>query len=546
MEYIVSLLSTVGPFFILLGFLIFFHELGHFAVARYFGVRVEVFSIGFGKTILKFKKGDTEYRISLFPLGGFVKMYGDNPTAEVPEEQKAYSFIHKPVWPRIAIVLAGPMANLLLALVIFFIIGLSGETQVAATLGDIKLDTTAYSAGLRPGDQVLKVNDQEVKSFEQLESEIAKYPQQEVILTVNRNTEELSFRAPTTMLENPNILSTKTQIPQIEGLTMYSSSTHISFVEDTIWADAGLKPLDKIESINGTPLTTLRDLNHFLSTVSDGDTLNIVASRMTDQPNKPEEVKVQTVYEASRSSLENTELYLGQVQQGSPAEKAGLKRGDKIIQINDLVIDQWDTLLNFVKNYEESQGALNIKFIRDFKEQEIQVTPLMKSMMNARAQEERRPIIGITPGIFIQIPEQVSVPAGGLLASLRYSGTQTYKWTIWTINSIKKVVVGEVSHKNLGGLFTIGQVASQSFKVGWTYFLQMMGIISINLFLLNLIPIPVLDGGHLLFFSIEALRGKPVSPQKMEIAFLFGFVVLASLMGFTLFNDIQRIFFSGW
>lgn len=546
MEYILELLRAIGPFFILLGLLIFFHELGHFAVARYFGVRVEVFSIGFGKTLLKFRRGDTEYRISLFPLGGYVKMFGDNPTAEVPEEQRAYSFIHKPVWPRIAIVLAGPIANLILALVIFFIIGLSGETQLAPTIGSIKQNTAAYQAGLRNGDKVLKVNGKAIQSYEQLESEVALYPDQEVTLSVLRSGEELELKVPTTLQDNPNILSTKKLTAQIEGLTIYASAPHIAFTENTLWAQAGLKPLDKIESINGVAFTTTRELHAYLYQLNDGDSMDIKASRLTDDPKNPLPIQAQAVFNKHTASLENSEPYIGEVQPGSPAEKAGLKRGDRIIQINDKSIEVWDDLLMTIQKYDESQGALNIKFIRDFKEQELQVVPLMRTLMNARAQEERRPLLGIVPGVFVTLPEKISVPAGGIFASMKYSVAQTYRWTIWTINSIKKVVVGEVSHKNLGGLFTIGQVASQSFQVSWTYFLLMMGIISINLFLLNLIPIPVLDGGHLLFFTIEAIRGKPVSPQKMELAFMFGFVVLISLMGFTLFNDVQRIFFSGW
>lgn len=546
MEYIFELLSTVGPFFILLGFLIFFHELGHFAVARYFGVRVEIFSIGFGKTLVKYKHGDTEYRLSLFPLGGYVKMYGDNPTAEVPEDQQAYSFFHKPVWPRIAIVLAGPLANLILALFIFFVIGITGETQIAAQLGDIKENTPAYDAGLRSGDKVLKVNDKDIKSYEQLESAIALYPDQEVTIKVLRDGDELDVVAKTELRDNPNILSTKVLTPQIEGVSIYSNAAQIGFSGDSIWAQAGLKPLDKITQINDKPVENFRSLNKVIAGLTDGDELKIQVSRMTNDPKNPEALSFDATYDSNNSAFESTELYLGQVQANSPAEKAGLKRGDKITHINGNEIVAWDNLLEIVKNYNEDQGALNIQYLRDFNEHQIEVVPLMKSLMNAKAQEEKRPIIGIVPGIFVQIPEQVSVPAGGVLASVGYSANQTYKWTIWTINSIKKVVVGEVSHKNLGGLFTIGQVASQSFKVSWTYFLQMMGIISINLFLLNLIPIPVLDGGHLLFYTIEALRGKPVSPQKMEVAFFFGFVVLVSLMGFTLFNDVQRIFFSGW
>lgn len=548
MEHLLSLIQTVGPFFLLLGFLIFFHELGHFAIARYFGVRVEVFSIGFGKTLLKYKRGDTEYRLSLLPLGGYVKMYGDNHNAEIPEDQKPFAFLHQPVWPRIAIVLAGPMANLILALIIFFVIGLTGETQMSATLGDIKPNTAAYNAGLRPGDKVLALNDQKIRSYEELESSIANYPNQDVTLKVMRDQTELSVEVPTAYQENPNILSSRSSIPQIDGLTIYSNASNIAFDKDSIWAQAGLKPLDKVTKINEQKIKTFRQLESVIAQAQDGDSLKLEVERKATSNLKasPKTFSIEVIYDQKNGAFETTELYLGEVQESSPAEKAGLKYGDKILSIDGQKMKNWEDLLQTVKNYDEAQGPLTIEYVRDFEVQTLEVQPLMRSLMNARAQEEKRPIIGIVPALYVHLPDPVKVAAGGLLASAGYSYKQTVKWTIWTINSIKKVIVGEVSRKNLGGLFTIGQVASESFKVGWTYFLQMMGIISINLFLLNLIPIPVLDGGHLLFFGIEALRGKPVSPQKMEIAFLFGFVVLVSLMGFTLFNDVQRIFLSGW
>lgn len=565
MSYIISLLQTVGPFFLLLGLLIFIHELGHFSVARFFGVRVETFSIGFGKKILKFKHGDTEYRISIFPFGGFVKMFGDNPLAQVSPEEQKYSFIHKPVSARIAIVLAGPLMNLVLAFFVFFGIGLYGEPQISAELGDISEVTAAYKAGLRSGDRIISVNGTQATSYDnalKLISEAGSSANIEVL----RNKEKLTFDIPTEIKSNPNILSSEREIPQIEGLTMYSSLPLLGLTDSTSsWAQAGLQSLDQIKEINSQKISTTRDFKASLESLAKESSFKVTFSREVIKEKsqaKTSEQDAQTntenekiidgeivktvVVENKNLTFESTEMYVGRVQPGSPAEKMGLKRGDKILEISGTPVNKWETLIETVKAKGTSEQTLDFKVLRNYETLTVSVKPIIKSIMNEKGQETFRPIVGIEPALYIKVPDQIFVPAGGFLASISYAAHSTWKWSVWTINSILRVVQGEVSHKNLGGFITIGQVAKESFKVGWSYFFQMMGIISINLFLLNLFPIPVLDGGHLVFYTIEALRGKPVSPQKMEIAFMFGFAVLMSLVGLTLFNDIQRVFLSGW
>ncbi|NCN95787.1 MAG: RIP metalloprotease RseP, partial [Bdellovibrionales bacterium] len=172
-HYIQQTLSSIGPFVLLLGLLVFVHELGHFVVAKWCGVRVEVFSLGFGKKLLQYKHGDTVYCISMIPLGGYVKMYGDNFNADVPEEEKAKSFIHKPVSQRIAVVLAGPLMNLIFAVFLFTLIGFIGDRQPAAVVGDIAESSQAYTSGLRAGDHILSVNGQEIQGWVQLTQKIA-------------------------------------------------------------------------------------------------------------------------------------------------------------------------------------------------------------------------------------------------------------------------------------------------------------------------------------------------------------------------------------
>lgn len=543
MTYITELLQTVGPFFLLLGLLIFIHELGHFSVARFFGVRVEVFSIGFGKTIFRYKHGDTDYRLSIFPLGGYVKMYGDNPTAQIPPEEQKYSFIHQPVFPRIAIVIAGPLMNLILAFIVFWGIGLYGEPQISPVLGDLPETSVAYMTGLRPGDKVLNINGKDVKSFDGSVNLIAESGPK-ALIKVDRSGTLLDLEIPTEVKANPNILSSQRNVPQIDGWTMFSTDPTIGLIDKT--SDlyiAGVRNLDEVKKINDIEIKTLRDLKMKLLSVKEPEKIKITVNRYISE-NKNETLD----FESNTKNLifESTEKYIGRVQPNSPAETAGLMRGDKIITIGSTSIAKWENLIEAVKTQGAEGKPITFKILRDFEEKEITVTPQMKSMMNEKGQEVKRPIVGIEPGFYLQVPEQIYVSAGGPIAALAYASQQTSKWTVWTINSIRRVIQGEVSHKNLGGFITIGQVAKESFKVGWSYFFQMMGIISINLFLLNLLPIPVLDGGHLLFYSIEAIRGRPVSPKNMEIAFTFGLVLLLSMVGLTLFNDIQRVFLSGW
>ncbi|RJQ64150.1 MAG: RIP metalloprotease RseP [Desulfobacteraceae bacterium] len=353
--------TSILAFVIVLGILIFFHELGHFLMARLFGVGVEKFSLGFGPRIFGKKVGLTDYRISAIPLGGYVKMVGEEPDAEIDPADIPLSFTHKHVLKRILIVAAGPLFNLLLAAVIFF------------------------------------------------------------------------------------------ALFQASGLYILQPS-------------------------------------------------------------------------------------VGKVQEGSPAEKNGLKTGDVIKAIDGHSIESWDDMSGLIG---ESAGKpLSMTVKRGDSEFVVRVTPNTTTTQNIFGEETKRYVIGIVASGDFFVREL------GFFEAMGESVLQTYRVTELTVLSIVKLIQGTVSTKTLGGPIMIAEMAGRQAKEGIASLVFFIALLSVNLAILNFLPIPVLDGGHLLFFFIEALIGRPVNTRMREIAQQVGIFILVVLMVFVFYNDISRIFFS--
>ncbi|GBE40685.1 MAG TPA: RIP metalloprotease RseP [Nitrospirae bacterium] len=350
---------------ILFGSLIFFHELGHFIVAKMVGVRVLKFSLGFGPKLLGKKIGDTEYLLSAIPLGGYVKPLGEDPEDELTEEEKPYSFGYQPVWKRAAIVIAGPVFNLVLAFLIF-----------------------------------------------------------------------TSFLA----LNYPII------VPDLDSIT-----------------------------------TAIND-----------------------------------------------------VTEGSPAEAAGFLSGDEITAINGTDIMDWSEMAAV---FSKSPGKeLDVKVRRGDKVLNITVTPASEKGMDENGEEATVGRIGISKkmsGNVIQSDSIFSAPVKGVQA--------VYEWSSLTLDVVAKLVTGNMSAKMMGGPIVIVNEAAKAAEVGAYPYLNLIAIISINLAILNLLPVPVLDGGHLLFFGIEALRRKPLSDKIMIVANKIGMTLLLLLIAFVIYNDTLKV-----
>ncbi|MFZ3231831.1 MAG: RIP metalloprotease RseP [Pseudobdellovibrio sp.] len=551
--YIATLLgqiySTVIPFVLLLGILIFVHELGHFAVARWCGVRVEVFSLGFGKKILSYKKGDTTYCLSLIPLGGYVKMFGEQNGDVVAEADRPVSFTHKNVWQRIAIVLAGPLMNFFFAILIFGFISAIGEETRAPVLAEIEENSAAAKLGLQSGDRVTQIGTTLIRSYEDFQKTLNKNQNSTILATVVSATGQTKTLSLTVgSATNTNIFSTEKTLGEIAGIQPLARGSVVGVKAVSIAEKAGFKPGDEIVEINTQKISKWTELENL---ISKAETLSFVVDREISVAGEADRVKSKvtlTIPNADKQAtmttlgFEQPDLFLDQVVKDSPAEQAGLQRFDKIIAINSEPITKWDQVLNKIKSF-DGKEALTIQVIRDGTEVMKKITPLVTSQMTSQGKEDRRFTIGILPFINYSQPEMVKVKADNLYYAFEKGFSRTWEISSMTVISFVRLFQGEVSHKNIGGMISIGKAAKDSYENGLQSFLMTMGILSVSLFILNLLPIPVLDGGHLVFYAIEAIKGSPLSLKKMELAQQVGFVLLMGLMVLALFNDFTKFFF---
>ena len=439
---------TILAAIVVLGILIFVHELGHFLVAKRSGVGVLKFSLGFGPKLLGVKRGETEYLLSAFPLGGYVKMIGEDPAdASVEAADPARSFSQKSVATRARIILAGPVANLLLPVAIFWgVFATVGQPYFLPIVGAPDPGSPAAQAGLLPGDRVQALNGERIERWTDVEAAVQASAGTPLNFTVVREGRAFDVRLTPRAVVTPDIFGQETQA----------------------W-DVGLHPL--------------------LST------------------------------------------RIGQVLPGHVAEQAGLRSGDLIVALNGIPIVEWEQL---AKTIHESPGKpVRLTVERDGGRFDVLVTPRSTKQQTASGEEEIG-LIGIGPAA--ESHYQRLNPVTALVAGAK----KTAELSVLIVQGFVKLIEAKISPKTIGGPILIGQLAGEVVQRGPVEFLSFTALLSINLAILNLLPIPVLDGGHLLFSLIEWLRGKPVSLRKREIAQQVGMVLLVGLMIFAFYNDITR------
>jgi len=443
---ILSFGNNLLIFLAALAALIFVHELGHFLMARRAGVVVEKFSLGFGPKLWSYKPGDTEYILASIPLGGYVKMKGEDPGEELSD--KTGSFSSAPVKSRLAIALAGPLFNILFAFLIYIVFYMIGTETLGTLIGEVRSESPAQAAGLKTGDRITEINGQPIRFWDELLKIVHASPGKKLNFQVERDEKSLLDFAITPLSE---------EITDLFGRK------------------------ERVGLIGVTPL----------------------AQNITF------------------------------IKEGSAAERTGIEVGDKLLSVDGSIIRGWSDLKSAA--IDKPGQELAFKIISDGIEQILALTPESKIVQDKDGKNTVIGVIGFAIGGNM-IPEQYG-PFGAVKRGLE----ETWRMTNFIMVSIKEMIFGSVPADAIGGPILIYQIYEAQAKRGFNEIIRLTALISINLGLINLLPIPILDGGHILFFLIEILKGKPLSERNRERAQQVGLFMLLSLMVFAFYNDIMRI-----
>lgn len=551
------MLTSVVGVVVLLGGLIFFHESGHYLMAKFFGIKVEVFSLGFGKKLFRRQIGETEYCLSLIPLGGYVKLMGDDPYKAVPPEDVHRAFSTQKLYKRFLVVAAGPLANLLLAYVLFMAVFWSGQPKEGTRIGRVVHGSPAQSAGLLAQDKILAVDGSSVVTWTELEDVLKPKLGQKVNLSLERGQQriELPFTVGEVRLRNP--YGEEEVVGGIKGIAPNPLQPMVGISSMTSPAyTSGIRTGDVITKVGEKAVSTFDEFKQQLAEQwKAGEVVRLAYQRglatggkVTDGtvefkfPNSPVNVGSTPFGAAATLGFFPSELVVFEVNKKSPAEKAGVKVGDRVVSVNGLEVFNFESIVDQVQASGQKGTEAKVVLEREGRPLPISVAPIEEAQKDPiTGKETKRFLLGFKPQAAFAESEIVRLQVRDPLLLVKRAVGETNLLAKRMLISIIKLVTGSISLKNLGGPVLIASVAGKSLDAGLIPFLQMMALISINLFLLNLFPVPVLDGGHLLFFCVEAIKGKPVSVRTMEIANQLGMVFILMLVGLTLFNDISRI-----
>lgn len=541
-----------GLFILLLGVLITVHELGHFLVAKACGVKVVRFSIGFGPKLFGFTKGDTEYQVAALPLGGYVKMAGDSPYEEMTPEEAQRGFLNAAPWKRALIVAAGPFFSLAFPVLVYFFVFVGAHEAISTRVGYVDPAMPAAAAGIRPGDRIVAVDGEKVRTFAELPEAFVGRFDRPIPITLERDGKQrivevtprkLVDSSPLNSVERGQIGIQAGRKPAVVGVPPGSAA-----------AQAGLKSFDRILSLNGVSVPDEGALLEQLSKPPEGTgPLELTVLRSQRVPAGPvvgqtpvvAQVKVprqQGEGFAVLGGAEPADLYVASVVPGSAAEAAGIREGDRLVAFNGEPLRSFNVMAGELSKLKEQPFQLTWRST-DGQEHTKSVAQRNRMVKDRLGQEMPRLDLGAWPWV----PSSAEVsPADTVTVhtsipeALRQSVVVVPKIVGQMVKVIARIVTGQMSTKTLGGPVMMYQLASESAEQGMDYFLNLMAVISINLGVMNLLPIPVLDGFGLLSALWEGIRRRPISMRVREMANVVGIVLLVALMAMAFYNDVTR------
>ena len=549
----------------MIAILVFIHEFGHFIVAKACGVHVKVFSIGFGRRLIGTTIGGTEYRVSVLPFGGYVQMAGADPfgTGEEDDdwlEDPDQAFLRRPVWQRLLVVSAGPAFNLALPLVLFTVLLMAGEPQPSNQIGTVDRSGLAADAGIVSGDRIVAVDGVETTSWSAIAKGLREAEAGPHTLAIERDgstrTYTLDFRD-----EGPGI-----------GLSHLRPDATVGVDDPASPAgQAGIKTGDQVTAVNGELVRDWIDLRAALEplqstaeiTLGNGQVRRVTKSsdwRPADEALSQDAVAhwgltPTTIFVGGvgeRLAKDSTDVLAGcrpaVSQPESPASKAGLMVGDRFLRIDGTVVRSWADVIDGVRATMDGDGesasarAMQLEVVRDGVVLGIDLTPTVIRDTNALGRYYYRPVLGVTRmGMLVDGPSTRVYYSFGNAVDRAWD--ETTRLSGYVLEQVGKLVTGAAAvQKSLGGPVEMVRQASSAAEQGIFVWARLMGMLSISLGIINLLPVPVLDGGQFLFYAVEGLRGRPLSLAVREKAQQLGVLFLVLLMMSVLFFDIRRLF----
>lgn len=558
-------------FTVLISSLIFVHEMGHFLFAKAFGVKVITFSVGFGPKVLRFSGRETEYCISLLPLGGYVKMLEESKSDLVMPEDRNRTFESLPIYKRVIIVLAGPAMNLIFPVLLYFSVFLTEGPFAPPTVG-VVLPEHPASGVLLPGDRIMAVGGVEVGTFEEVKRIVERSPGETLNFKVFRDNEHIELEVVAQERRRHLELDIVQRYGAI-GIQPNAPAAVVGIVSGESPAyRAGLRTFDVVTFVAGRPINRYMDLERELEN-NRGVTVPVTYMRPQPVPGTLGGLADMAVYEAGvvsltpnaqgetfteRTGIELADRYAATVPKGSYLYQAGLRPGDRIVALDGQKIPAWSTFVDRLAESLDEDHRLDFVAARDNRERSGNFRVRREDFVSEAGRRFSRYILpcgswanmvergesacdaaSVRQWLPLSLEDRVEHPS-----PIRYAFEKSVDRTIAATKFISVAFVrlaqGRLSLEEISGPIAIYEIAGQERRKGTEYFIWVMAMISINLGLLNLLPIPVLDGGHFLFFLVEGITRRTLPMRVREVAHILGMGLLLFLMGVAFKNDIEK------